>query len=531
MDERVDRPDAGYEHHRQSPGPVVEVRRSRLRWVLGLLILLGVGLGGWYYWSTHHATQTAGRAGAGPGAQTPPQPVGAATIDTGDIRIILNELGTVTSLDTVTVLTQISGQLTDVGFQEGQVVKKGDFLAQIDPRPYQATLEQAQGVLAHDQGLLGQAQADLKRYQTLGRQDSIAQQQLEDQHYLVQQYTGTVEADQGTVDNAKLNLAYCHIVSPIDGQVGLRQVDPGNYIQNNTTTGIVVITQMQPISVLFSVPEDNLTDIIQRVRAGATLSVAAYDRANVKLLATGQLATIDNLIDTTTGTVKLRALFANPDELLYPNQFVNARLLVNTMTNTVRVPVPAVQRGEPGTFVYVINANNTVSVRAIKVGPTDGNYMAVLSGLQPGEKVVTDGTDRLRDGVKITVPPPAQAKGQGQGGQAAQATKPGVGTQPAQAQGTQAGGGTQPNEPGQGTPADHGTQPGQGTQRGQGTQPDQTGQGAQPAQPEQPAAPGQPDQTAAPGQPPAQAATPDQTQPAQRQHQHGQQHPQQPPSQ
>ena len=206
--------------------------------------------------------------------RTPPQPVGAATIDKGDIRIILNELGTVTSLDTVTVLTQISGQLIDVGFQEGQIVKKGDFLAQIDPRPYQAALEQAQGTLAHDQGLLAQAQADLKRYQTLGRQDSIAQQQLEDQRYLVQQYTGTVRTDQGTVDNAKLNLAYCHIVSPIDGQVGLRQVDPGNYVQTASTTGLVVITQMQPISVLFSVPEDNLPEIIQRMRAGATLSVA-----------------------------------------------------------------------------------------------------------------------------------------------------------------------------------------------------------------------------------------------------------------
>ena len=318
MDERVDRPEGGYEHLRQSPGPVVQVRRSRLRWVLGILILLGVGLGGWYYWSTHHAAQTAARTGAGRGAQTPPQPVGAATIGKGDIRIILNELGTVTSLDTVTVMTQINGQLTEVGFKEGQVVKKGDFLAQIDPRPYQAALEQAQGTLAHDQGLLAQAQSDLKRYQTLGRQDSIAQQQLEDQRYLVQQYTGTVQTDQGTVDNAKLNLAYCHIVSPIDGQVGLRLVDPGNYVQTSSATGIVVITQMQPISVLFSVPEDNLTEIIQRVRAGATLSVAAYDRANVKLLATGQLATIDNLIDTTTGTVKLRAMFANPDEAALP---------------------------------------------------------------------------------------------------------------------------------------------------------------------------------------------------------------------
>ncbi len=436
MDERVDKPAAGYEHAPQSRGPVVVVRRSRLRWLIGLIILLGGGLAVAWFWTTHQATQTASRGAAGRAAQAAAQPVGAATIDKGDIRIILNELGTVTSLDTVTVLTQISGQLTEIGFKEGQVVKKGDFLVQIDPRPFQAALEQAQGTLAHDQGLLVQAQADLKRFQTLGRQDSIAQQQLEDQHFLVQQLTGTVQTDQGTVDNAKLNLAYCHIVSPIDGQVGLRQVDQGNYVQTGSATGLVVVTQMQPISVLFSVPEDSLTDIIQRVRTGATLSVEAYDRANVQHLATGQLATIDNLIDTTTGTVKLRAIFANPDETLYPNQFVNARLLVNTMQNTVRVPVPAVQRGEPGTFVYVINPNNTVSVRAVKLGPTDGGYTAVLSGLQPGEKVVTDGTDRLRDGAAVTVPPPAEANAQGQAsgqpGQSVQPTQPGQGTQPAQ---------------------------------------------------------------------------------------------------
>jgi multidrug efflux system membrane fusion protein len=453
--------------------------------MLGLVILLLLAAAGAWYWSTHHATQTAGRAGPNKAAQTPPQPVGAATIDKGNIRIILNELGTVTSLDTVTVLTQISGQLTDVGFKEGQVVKKGDFLAQIDPRPYQAALEQAQGTLAHDQGLLAQAKADLLRYQTLGRQDSIAQQQLQDQRFLVEQYTGTVQTDQGTVDSAKLNLAYCHIVSPIDGQVGLRQVDPGNYVQTSSTTGIVVITQMQPISVLFSVPEEEVPDIIQQMRAGNALSVAAYDQANVKLLATGQLATLDNLIDTTTGTLKLRSLFANPDEKLYPNQFVNVRLLVSTMQNVVRVPVPAVQRGEPGTYVYVINANNTVSVRPVTLGPTDGGFEAVLSGLQPGEKVVTDGTDRLRDGVTVTVPPP-----------------------PKTAAGTKGA-----------APSGQGATP-------SGAAP--SGQGAPPA------APGQPGQDSAPGQPaaPSDQAAPQGDQPTQPgQHQHGQHRPQPPQSQ
>jgi multidrug efflux system membrane fusion protein len=380
--------------------------RSRIGYrVLIGLILAGFVGAGWYLW-TRHASAPASGAGT-PGrssAANPPQPVGFATIDKGDIRIVLNQLGTVTSLDTVTVQTQINGQLQEVGFTEGQVVKKGDFLAQIDPRPYVAALEQAEGTLAKDQGLLAQAQSDLKRYQTLGRQDSIAQQQLDDQRFLVQQYTGTVKTDQGSVDAAKVNLAYCHIVSPIDGQVGLRQIDPGNYVQTSSTTGLVVIAQIQPISVIFAVPEDNLPDIIPRLRAGATLTVEAYDRSNARKLATGTLAALDSQISTTTGTLNLRAIFANPDEMLYPNQFVNARLLVNTMQDVVRVPVPAVQRGEPGTFVYLINADKTVSVRPIKVGPVDGNFEAVLSGLAPGDQVVTDGTDRLRDGVSVMLP-------------------------------------------------------------------------------------------------------------------------------
>jgi len=435
MDERVDRPEV--EHAPLSRAP--RVRRSRLRWVLWLVLLLALGLAG-VWLVTHHAPRTAGRGGNGHGAQSAPQPVGAATIGRGDIRIILNELGTVTSLDTVTVLTQVNGQLIQVGFKEGQIVKKGDFLAQIDPRPFQAALDQAQGTLAHDTGVLEQAKSDLKRFQILGRQDSIAQQQLEDQKYLVEQATGTVAADQGIVENDKVNLAYCHIVSPIDGQVGLRLIDQGNYVQTSNTSGIAVITQMQPISVLFSVPQQNVPDIIKRLRSGATLPVYAYDQGNTKLLATGSLTTLDNQINTTTGTLQMRATFDNPDESLYPNEFVNARLLVDTMQNVVRVPVPAVQRGAPGTYVYVINANSTVSVRPIKVGPTDEGYQAVTSGLQPGERVVTDGTDRLSDGVKVTIPPPAATQATdataGQNGQTAQGTQttqPGQAAQPGQA--------------------------------------------------------------------------------------------------
>jgi len=414
MDDRVELTEPGDDSAPLSPESPLP-RRSRVRSlvILGILLVAFLAAGG--YWWTRPASQPAGRR-SNLGFQSAPQPVGAATVDKGDIRIVLNELGTVTSLDTVTVLTQINGQLTEVGFKEGQIVKKGDFLAQIDPRPYQVALEQAQGQLAHDQGLLLQAQTDLKRYQTLGRQDSIAQQQVDDQRFLVAQYTGSVQSDQGQVDSAKLNLTYCHIVSPIDGQVGLRQVDPGNYVQTSTASGLVVITQMQPISVIFSVPEDNLPDIPRRLHAGATLSVDAYDRANLHKLASGQLATPDNQIDTTTGTVKLRAIFANQDGLLYPNQFVNAALLVDTMHDTVRVPVPAVQRGEPGTFAYVIGADGTVSVRPLTLGPADGGYVAVLSGLQPGERVVTDGTDRLRDGAAVTVPAPAQSQSEQHGG-------------------------------------------------------------------------------------------------------------------
>ncbi len=404
MDEQLEAPQVRVDPATRTP---VAPRRSRVaRRLFWLLVIAAAAGGGWYWW-THRAPATQPTAQAGgpsPAGQSAPQPVGAATIEKGDIRVMLNELGTVTPLSTVIVKTQLNGPLVDVGFKEGQVVQKGDFLAQIDPRPYQVALEQAQGQLAHDQGLLQQAQTNLKRYQTLGKQDSIAQQQVDDQKYLVAQYTGTVQTDQGAVDSAKLNLTYAHIIAPVSGQVGLRQVDPGNYVQTSDANGIVVLTQLQPISVIFSVPEDNLPPIIQERAAGHTLTAEAYDRANTRLLSTGELTTLDNQIDTTTGTLKLRATFANPDEMLIPNQFVNIRLLVSTMKDTVRVPVPAVQRGEPGTFVYVINADNTVSVRPIKVGPVDGGFQAVLSGLQPGDRVVTDGTDRLRDGAAVIVP-------------------------------------------------------------------------------------------------------------------------------
>ena len=305
------------------------------------------------------------------------QSVGAATVATGNIREIVNALGTVTPIATVTVQTQINGQLTDVGFTEGQLVKKGDFLAQIDARPYQILKEQYEGQLAHDEGLLAQAQMDLTRYQTLAQQNSIAKQQAEDQVFIVQQYKGSVQQDQGLVDAEALNIAYCHIVSPVTGRVGLRLVDPGNYVQTTSSTGIAVITQLQPITVIFSIPEDDLPEIMPQLNAGTALAVTAYDRANLHQLATGQVSAVDNQIDTTTGTVKVRAQFDNTDNALFPNQFVNARLLVKTLQNVVTVPTSAIQRGSPGAYVYVINSDSTVSVRQIKTGAVDGNLTAV----------------------------------------------------------------------------------------------------------------------------------------------------------
>ena len=297
------------------------------------------------------------------------QSVGAATVGQGDIRVVVNALGTVTPLATVTVQTQIDGQLISVGFTEGQSVKKGDFLAQIDPRPYELQQAQFEGQLARDEGVLAQAKVDLDRYKKLTEQNSIARQQYEDQIYIVQQDEGTVKLDQAQIDQQKLNVLYCRILSPVTGRVGLRLVDPGNYVQTNNSTGIAVVTQLQPITVIFPVPEDDLPEIVPQLNAGTALQVQAYDRANVKLLATGLVSALDNQIDTTTGTVKVRAQFENNDSALFPNQFVNAQLLVRTLKNVVTVPTAAIQRGAPGTYVYLINANNTVSVRPISRRP------------------------------------------------------------------------------------------------------------------------------------------------------------------
>ena len=366
---------------------------------LGLLLLVaGAAAAGWWIY-TRQPTPPPARQNA----FTATMPVVAAGAVTGDIDITLNGLGTVTSLATVTIKSQISGQLVRVAYQEGQMINKGDLVAEIDSRPYELALAQAQGALERDQALLQAAELDLKRYQDLAKTNAIPRQQLDTQVSLVAQDKGLVISDKAQIDTQKLNIAYCHIVSPVTGRAGLRLVDPGNYVTANDASGIVVITQLKPISVIFTVAEDNLPQIVKRLRAGATLPVTAFDRSGATKLATGTLKTLDNQIDTTTGTLKLRAEFANEDDSLFPNQFVNVRLLIDTLHDATVVPTSAIQRGAPGTFVYLVNADNTVAVRPVTLGPASAERVAIQTGLAPGDRVVVDGADKLRNGARVVV--------------------------------------------------------------------------------------------------------------------------------
>ncbi|MGA7710964.1 MAG: MdtA/MuxA family multidrug efflux RND transporter periplasmic adaptor subunit [Rhizomicrobium sp.] len=339
-----------------------------------------------------------------PGGLGGPQPVGVATAVKGDIDIWLNGQGTVTPLATVTVRPQVSGQIVRIALQEGQNVKAGDLLAEIDPRSFQAALDQAKGQLARDSASLANARLDLKRDQALYAAKAVSQQVLDTQAALVKQDEGVVLSDNANVESARINLGYTRITSPIAGRVGIRLVDVGNFVSAGQTTGIVVVTQLQPMSVLFSQPEDNIGDIVARIGAGAVLTADAYDRAQITKLASGKLTAVDTQIDPTTGTVKLRALFDNADESLFPNQFVNIRLLVNTLHNQTVVPAAAVQRGAEGTFVFVVKPDHTVAIRTVVTGKQQDERVSIVKGLNVGETVVTDGGDRLRDGGPITIP-------------------------------------------------------------------------------------------------------------------------------
>jgi multidrug efflux system membrane fusion protein len=341
---------------------------------------------------------------AKPKTGTPPQVVSVAKATLGNMPEILSELGTVTPIATVNVLPQLSGYLTAVGYQEGQDVTKGQFLAQIDPRQYEINKQQAEAQLAKDQASLNQARADLARYTQLHEQKSIAEQTYVDQQFTVQQGEAAVKADQAAIAQYDLDLAYCRITAPVAGRVGLRLVDPGNYVTQSTSPGIVTITTMKPTTVQFTVPQNSLSKVLQHFNSpDAKLSVAAYNSDNSKQIATGTLYALSNQMATSTGTVALRATFPNDDEALYPNEFVNVQLLVDTLQQAVLVPTPAVQSGAPGDYVYLVNEDQTVSVHKVTQGPSDGKNTVILSGLSAGQTVVTDGMDRLSDGAKIKV--------------------------------------------------------------------------------------------------------------------------------
>ena len=375
---------------------------KRLRTLLGIGLGLAVVAGaGWYISQsgTNPPARQGGRFAAG--AATP---VGIATAAKGEIPVVIRALGTVTPINTVNVKTQITGQLIKVEFKEGQMVKQGDLLAVVDPRPYDVALQQSIGQQQKDEALLKNAQVDLERYKKLVDQQSIARQQYDTQISLVRQYEAALVIDQAQVDAAKLNVTYTKILAPLTGRIGLRLVDPGNYVTMADATSLCIIIQVQPISVLFTIPEDSLPPVRQRLKEGASLEARVLDRAQKSELAVGKLDTHDNVIDTTTGTVKLRAVFDNKDESLFPNQFVNVRLLVDTVKDAVVVPVAAIQRGQPGTFVYLVKADDTVEIRVVEVGATDGERVQITGGLQVGDQVVIDGTDRLRDGAKIRRP-------------------------------------------------------------------------------------------------------------------------------
>ncbi|HEY6999370.1 MAG TPA: MdtA/MuxA family multidrug efflux RND transporter periplasmic adaptor subunit [Candidatus Binatia bacterium] len=374
--------------------------RQHKRWLIGLLALILV-VAAIYLRRARSGDAQSGSTSRRSATRPQEIPVVTAVTKTGDMKVYLNGLGSVVPYNTITVKSRVDGQLIKVLFQEGQAVSTGQLLAEIDPRPFEVQLAQAEGQMARDQALLVNAKLDLERYRVLFSQDSVPKQQLDTQESLVRQYEGVVRADQGQVDNAKLQLTYCHITAPISGRLGLRLVDVGNMVHASDTNGLVVITQVQPIAVVFTLPEDSLPPLLAKMKTGAKLPVEALDREQKNRLATGSLETIDNQIDPSTGTVKVKAVFSNADSELFPNQFVNARLLVDTLHDATLVPNAAIQHSPQSAFVYVVKADQTVEVRNVEVKLTEGNETAIAKGVNPGEIVVTDGVDKLQPGTKV----------------------------------------------------------------------------------------------------------------------------------
>ncbi len=373
-----------------------QVPSSKLKIYIGLLVIVA-GVGGWLYF------RQAGQSTNAAPRRSPPVSVSVAKAEKQDVPILLSALGTVNSTYTVTLHSRVDGQLNKIHFEEGQAVKQGQLLAELDPRPYQAALTQTQGQWMRDQALLRNAEIDLARYRRLWAQNSVAKQQVDTQEALVNQYRGTVKLDQGLVENAQLQLSYSRITSPVSGQVGLRQVDPGNIVHSSDASGLVTITQIQPINVLFSIPETNLSQLLQSTRQNPQLVVEAWDRDYHTRLASGHLLAIDNQLNVSTGTVSLKAQFANDDQQLFPNQFVNIRLLLTTRKNAVTVPDIAVQTARQGSYVYLLNTDNSISMTPVTVGAGYGDRIIVENGVQPEQQVVVDGLDRLRNGSKVVV--------------------------------------------------------------------------------------------------------------------------------
>ena len=382
-------------------------KRRSFAW-LWLLILGGLAYGGFRYYQQNQQKQQAAAAAQAAKAGQRPVSVITAPVKLGEIPIYLRGLGSVTPFNTVAVKSRVDGQLIAIHFTEGQFIKQGDLLAEIDPRPFQVQLEQAEGQLARDQATLNDAKTNLARYEALWNEKVIAKQQLDTQRSAVGQSEGTIESDKASIDNARLQLTYAKVTAPISGRIGLRQVDAGNIVHAADPNGLVNISQIQPITVLFNIPSDNLPPILSKLRSSTKLRVDAYDRDDKNKLATGTLLTVDNQIDQSTGTSRLKAIFSNSDNALFPNQFVNCRLLLDTNHGAVIVPAAAIQRGPQGTYVYLVTPAGKAAVRPVTLGPTEGDDVSISNGLKEGDTVVVEGQDKLQDGSKVDSRAPGQ---------------------------------------------------------------------------------------------------------------------------